>query len=61
MIVRVMCPVNVELKPGDRITTIRGRELTIDKMVETRYGTRVVFTNGTWRPTTTYNKTWSKA
>lgn len=61
MIVRVMCPVNMELKPGDNIITIDGDTTTIVKMVETRYGTRAVLANNTWRPTTTYNKTWWKA
>jgi hypothetical protein len=56
-----MCPVNVELKSGDRIRTIEGKETTIRKMIETRYGTRVVLDNRTWRPITTYNKTWWKA
>ena len=37
------------------------KTLIAKKIVETNSGVYVVFNNGTWRPITTYNRTWWKA
>lgn len=35
--------------------------VTVRRMVETKYGVYAVFSDDTWRPLTTYNKTWWRA
>ena len=64
--VMIKVPTVTEIKPGDKVITnftlrenLR-RELTVRKMIETTTGIRAVFTNGSWRPMTTYNETWKK-
>lgn len=59
--------VDVDLKPGDKVFFLRNAKDeirtnmgVISKMVETPSGVYAVFTNGTWRPVSTYNETWWK-
>ena len=57
----IKVPTLTEIKPGDKvIANFCQEELTVCKMIETASGIRAVFTNGTWRPMTTYNETWKK-
>lgn len=51
-----------ELKPGDEVVLDYNPDkiVKIDRMVETATGVRAIFTNRTWRPTTTYGVTWAK-
>ena len=64
--VMIKVPTLTEIKPGDKVITNFTlpancqKELTVCKMIETASGIRAVFTNGTWRPMTTYNDTWKK-
>lgn len=59
--VMIKVPTLTEIKPGDKvIANYQKEELTVCKMIETASGIRAVFTNGTWRPMTTYNDTWKK-
>lgn len=64
--VMIKVPTTTEIKPGDKVVvnfTLREnlqRELTVYKMIETATGIRAVFTDGSWRPMTTYNETWRK-
>lgn len=69
----MLCKVNVivtkdiMLKPGDKVSLdgmssdlFRRRNFTIRRIVENRNQTYVVFSNSTWRPLSTYGKTWEK-
>lgn len=58
--VMIKVPTITEIKPGDKVIANYQKELTVCKMIETASGIRAVFTNGTWRPMTTYNDTWKK-
>lgn len=64
--VMIKVPTTTEIKPGDKVVVnfdlpkALQRELVVFKMIETASGIRAVFTNGTWRPMTTYNETWRK-
>ena len=51
-----------EIKPGDEVVLDYNPDkiVTVSKMIETRSGIRAVFSNGTWRPVTTYGYTWAK-
>ena len=57
-------PMEVDLKPGDMIVTFKrnreGKKLTIHRIIESGNGVNIVFTNGTWRPLSTYGITWQK-
>ena len=70
MKVEVLVPTTIELKPGDKVKfkNVRYRSYvlkevvtTIDKLVETKNRTYATFRRGyTWRPLSTYGKTWFK-
>lgn len=65
MLVDVLVPSKIDLKPGDRVeidyTYRKSRNgYYIRRIVETSKHTYVVFTNDTWRPITSYGKTWWK-
>ena len=58
-------PVEVDLNIGDKVvfdftTCPRRSGYTVRRLVETEYGVYAVFNNGTWRPMSTYGKTWRK-
>lgn len=58
-------PVEVNLNPGDRVNfefTLNPRRsgYYIRRIVETNNGVYVVFNNNTYRPMSTYGKTWWK-
>ena len=66
MKVNVLVPTEMELKPGDDcilhsdvLSTPRTRK--VNRIVESRKGVKVVFSDGTWRPIHTYGITWRKA
>ena len=51
----------LELHPGDKIVTIPyNRIYTVTRITENQNQLYVVFSNGVWRPLTTYGKTWKK-
>lgn len=64
--VNAMVTKDVMLKPGDRVeldgltSGFLNRPFTITRVVENRKQTYVVFNNSTWRPLSTYGKTWEK-
>lgn len=37
------------------------KALAVTRVVETKHGVYAVFQDGTWRPTSTYDRTWWKA
>lgn len=53
---------DVHLRPYDEVKVLKGdrkgETLTISKMIETKRGVKAVFTDGTWRPISTYGTTW---
>ena len=58
-------PMEVNLNPGDRVNfdfTVYPRRngYYIRRIVENRNGVYVVFNNNTYRPMSTYGKTWWK-
>ena len=58
--VKVTKEVEVELNPGD-VVILDGYNTTgIRRLVETYNNTYAVFHNETWRPLSTYGKTWRK-
>lgn len=64
--VKVTKEVEIELKPGDRVAldgltqSLIGRPYRIKRIIENANQTYVVFSNYTWRPLSTYGKTWRK-
>lgn len=62
--VKVRVDATIELKPYDKVQILKGdnegKVLTICRIIESRNGTNIVFTNGTFRPITTYGLTWQK-
>jgi hypothetical protein len=56
----------VELKPGDRVeldgfeTDWFNRPFYVVRLVETRNTTYAIFSNKTWRPISSYGRTWRK-
>ena len=62
--VKIRVEATVELKPGDRIQILngyrQGKILTINSIIERRKGVNVIFSDGTFRPITTYGLTWQK-
>lgn len=60
--VKIRVDANVDIKPCDMVTVLsgyrEGKKLMVKKIVETKYGIRVIFTDGTWRPISTYGNTW---
>lgn len=55
----------IYIKPGDKVKldidcSPFGRPTTVKRLVETRHGVYVVFTNSTWRPLSTHGITWEK-
>jgi len=58
-------PTEINLNPGDRVNFEytqypRRNGYRIVRLVETTNGVYVVFNNSTWRPISTYGKTWWK-
>ena len=51
-----------EIKVGDEVVLDYNPDkiVRVRKMVETKNGVYAVFSNRTWRPTTTYGYTWAK-
>ena len=51
-----------EIKPGDEVVLDYNPDkiVKVRKLVETSKGVRVVFSNRTWRPISTYGYTWTK-
>lgn len=65
MKVNVLKPTEIELKPGDKVeidfkSQYWKRTLTVTRLVESKYQTYAVFSNGTYRPMSTYGFTWRK-
>lgn len=65
MLVNVLTPSEIDLKPGDRVEfdhtyETRRNGYYIRRIVETSKHTYAVFNNCTWRPITSYGKTWWK-
>lgn len=67
MIISVMKPVSVDIKPGDDVLLTEkwdavpfGRRATITRITETRGRIYAVLSNDTWRPITSYGRTWKK-
>lgn len=67
MIVRVMTPVAIEIKPGDKVLFTKKRDAlpfarsaTVTRLTETNGHTFAVLSNCTWRPITSYGRTWKK-
>ena len=61
MLVNVLEPATREFKPGRavKVHSDYGESyLLIKRIVETVTGTYVVFSDHTWRPVSTYGKTW---
>lgn len=59
MKVTVRCPKEIDLKPGYTVRLRSGGDVIINRIVETRYHIYVVLSNGTWRPLSSYGKTWA--
>lgn len=58
-------PTEVTLNVGDKVEfdftmSPRRNGYAVRRLVETRNGLYVVFNNNTWRPMSTYGKTWRK-
>lgn len=57
----------IELKPGDVVvldkmtTDIWGRPVRVERIVESRKTLYAIFSNKTWRPLSSYGRTWMKA
>lgn len=61
MRVKINVPTEISLKPKDAVYLIEERKNTwIKRIVETSHGVYVVLYNDTWRPLTTYGRTWKK-
>ena len=65
MKVTMYVPKEISVNVGDRVNfkfTAYPRRCgyTVVRLVETKYGVYAVFDNGTWRPMSTYGKTWWK-
>ena len=71
MLVNVMCPCKIEIKPGDKVKLLHVRSMfgrykpevitTIKRIVESESVTYAVFNGGyAYRPLRTYGETWEK-
>ena len=65
MKVNVLAPTEIELKPGDKVeidfyNNYWCRTVTVRRLVETGCHTYAVLSNSTYRPMSTYNRTWRK-
>ena len=64
MKVNVLKPTEIELKPGDKVEVDFNKPWVgvpyVVRLVESRYQTYAVLSNGTYRPMSTYGLTWRK-
>lgn len=67
MIITMMKPVSIDIKPGDKVEIQfryrckrQLRDVIVRRLVETDHGTYAVLSNHTWRPLSSYGRTWKK-
>lgn len=66
MIITMMKPVTVDIKPGDEVRLLRGEYVrrgvvvTVRRITVRDGLTYAVFSNHTWRPMSSYGRTWEK-
>ena len=62
--IKVEMNATIELNAGDRVellnSEIYGERATVKRVVESRKMTYAVLTNNTYRPITSYGRTWRK-